>query len=64
MAEQTNLSMNILMIVLSLISAYVLFVSVSYLVARLLFPKIEVDEVQEKARMMRARQRRLARALR
>jgi hypothetical protein len=56
--------MNILMIVLSLISAYVLFVSVSYLVARLLFPKIEVDEVQEKTRMMRARQRRLARALR
>ena len=56
--------MNVLVIVLSLISAYVLFVSVSYLVARLLFPKIEIDEIQEKAREIRARQRRLARALR
>jgi len=56
--------MNILIIVLSLISAYVLFVSVSYLVARLLFPKVEVDELQEKARELRARQRRLARAMR
>jgi hypothetical protein len=56
--------MNILVIMLSLISAYVLFVSVSYLVARILFPKIEVDELQEKSRELRARQRRLARALR
>jgi hypothetical protein len=56
--------MNVLMIVLSLISAYVLFVSVSYLLARLIFPKIEVDEQQEKSRELRARQRRMARALR
>jgi hypothetical protein len=36
--------MDILMIVLSLIAAYVLFVSVCYLLIRLLFPKIEVDD--------------------
>jgi hypothetical protein len=56
--------MNILIIVLSLISAYVLFVSVSYLVARLMFPKIEVNEAQERIRLGRERQRRLARAMR
>jgi hypothetical protein len=39
--------MDILLIVLSLIAAYVLFVSVSYLLIRLLFPKIEVDDVEE-----------------
>jgi len=39
--------MDILLIVLSLIAAYVLFVSVSYLLIRLLFPKIEVDDVDE-----------------
>jgi hypothetical protein len=62
--EPNSLSMNILIIVMSLISAYVLFVSMSYLIARMLFPKIEVDEFQERARELRARQRRLARALR
>jgi hypothetical protein len=36
----------------------------SYLIARILFPKIEIDELQEKAREIRARQRRLARAMR
>lgn len=36
--------MNILMIVLALICAYVLFVSFSYLLIRLLFPKIEVND--------------------
>lgn len=56
--------MEYLIIVLSLICAYVLFVSVSYLVARLLFPKIEVNEEQERNRELRARQRRLARAMR
>jgi hypothetical protein len=56
--------MNILIIVLSLISAYVLFISVSYLVARWLFPKIEVNELQERARELRTRQRKLARAMR
>ncbi|MEX2233202.1 MAG: hypothetical protein WD824_13650 [Cyclobacteriaceae bacterium] len=39
--------MDILMIVLSLIAAYVLFVSVCYLLIRLLFPKIEVDDSDE-----------------
>lgn len=36
--------MEIFMIVLALICAYVLFVSVSYLLIRLLFPKIEVND--------------------
>jgi hypothetical protein len=36
--------MDILLIVLSLVGAYVLFVSVCYLLIRLLFPKIEVDD--------------------
>ena len=39
--------MDILMIVLSLIAAYVLFVSVCYLLIRLLFPKIEVEDSNE-----------------
>lgn len=39
--------MDILLIVLSLVAAYVLFVSVSYLLIRLLFPKIEVDDIDE-----------------
>lgn len=39
--------MDILMIVLSLIAAYVLFVSVCYLLIRLLFPKIEVNDGDE-----------------
>jgi hypothetical protein len=59
--------MNILIIVLSLISAYVLFVSVSYLLARLIFPKIEVedDSTIKQPRIMRAKHhRRLTRAIR
>jgi hypothetical protein len=39
--------MDILMIVLSLVAAYVLFVSVCYLLIRLLFPKIEVNDSDE-----------------
>lgn len=39
--------MDILLIVVSLIAAYVLFVSVSYLLIRLLFPKIEVGDIDE-----------------
>jgi hypothetical protein len=39
--------MDILLIVLSLIAAYVLFVSVCYLLIRLLFPKIEVEDSDE-----------------
>ena len=39
--------MDILLIVLSLIAAYVLFVSVCYLLIRLLFPRIEVDDSDE-----------------
>lgn len=39
--------MNIIMIVLSLIAAYVIFVSVFYLLIRLIFPKIEVEEEKE-----------------
>jgi hypothetical protein len=54
--------MNILIIVLSLISAYVLFVSVSYLLARLLFPKIDAKDLDERPEVLRARQRRMTRA--
>ena len=39
--------MDILLILLSLIAAYALFVSVCYLLIRLLFPKIEVDDSDE-----------------
>ncbi|HEX8039006.1 MAG TPA: hypothetical protein VF490_07630 [Chryseosolibacter sp.] len=39
--------MEILMIVLFVIGAYVLFVCVCYLLIRLLFPKIEVDDSKE-----------------
>ena len=46
--------MDILLIVVALISAYLLFVSVAYLLIRLLFPKIEVDETAE-ARPARTR---------
>lgn len=56
--------MNIVMIVLSLVSAYVLFVSACYLLARVFFKKIEIDELKEKHQLMRAKQRRLMRALR
>jgi hypothetical protein len=57
--------MNILIIVLSLISAYVLFVSVSYMLARVFFQKIHIDELKEKHQLiMRERQRKLTRALR
>ena len=56
--------MDILVIVLSLISAYILFISVSYILARLLFPKIDVTEAEEKERLLRIKQRRLARMAR
>jgi len=39
--------MEILMIVLALTAAYVLFVSVSYLLIRLIFPKIELNDSDE-----------------
>lgn len=39
--------MDILLIVLSLIAAYVLFVTVCYLLIRLIFPKIEVEDSDE-----------------
>lgn len=44
---------NVVMIVLALLCAYVLFVSVSYLLIRLLFPKIKVDDVPERQATMR-----------
>lgn len=41
--------MDILMIVVALISAYVLFVSIAYFLIRVMFPKIEVNESEEGA---------------
>jgi hypothetical protein len=58
--------MNILKIVVALICAYGLFVSVSYLLMRLLFPKIQIedDEAEKKLRPARTRaMRRLNRPL-
>lgn len=59
--------MNILKIVLALICAYGLFVSVSYLLMRMLFPKIEIaeDDAEEKVRLARIRNiRKVSRPLR
>lgn len=39
--------MDILLIVLSVFAAYVLFVTVCYLLIRLIFPKIEVQDSEE-----------------
>jgi hypothetical protein len=47
--------MNILKIVVALICAYGLFVSISYLLMRLLFPKIEVEEESQEMRPIRTR---------
>lgn len=54
--------MNILKIVVALICAYGLFVSVSYLLMRLLFPKIQIEEDEEADKKLRpARTRALKR---
>ena len=50
-----NVNMNILKIVVALICAYGLFVSVSYLLMRLIFPKIQVDEESDVVRPARTR---------
>jgi hypothetical protein len=47
--------MNILKIVVALICAYGLFVSVSYLLMRLIFPKIEIAEDDEVVRPAKTR---------
>lgn len=44
----TRMFMNIIKIVVALICAYGLFVSVAYMLMRLLFPKIEINEANEK----------------
>lgn len=57
--------MNILKIVVALIGAYGLFVSISYLLMRLIFPKIQVEETEEDTQQVRVRQmRRVSRPLR
>lgn len=47
--------MDILMIAMSLFGAYVLFVCTCYVLIRLLFPKIEVDDSKETQRTVRTR---------
>jgi hypothetical protein len=48
--------MNILKIVVALICAYGLFVSISYLLMRLLFPKVEIEEEADgKVRLVNAK---------
>jgi hypothetical protein len=60
-----NVNMNILKIVVALICAYGLFVSVSYLLMRLIFPKIEVSEDSDVVRPARTRSvRRVERSFR
>jgi hypothetical protein len=44
--------MNILKIVVALICAYGLFVSISYLLMRLLFPKVQIEEADGKVRVV------------
>ena len=59
--------METVKIIVALICSYVLFVSIAYLLLRLIFPKIEVDdqEEREKARLSKARAlRRVSRPLR
>ena len=51
--------MDILLIVVSLIAAYVVFVSVCYLLIRLLFPKIEVED-SDGLRLIKSRDHRYA----
>lgn len=46
--------MNILKIVVALVCAYGLFVSVSYLLMRLLFPKIQIEEDEEADKKLRS----------
>lgn len=47
--------MNILKIAVALICAYGLFVSISYLLMRLLFPKIQVEDEDERVRPSRTK---------
>ncbi len=47
--------MNVIKIVVALICAYGLFVSVSYLLMRLLFPRIETENEEERTRVVRTR---------
>jgi hypothetical protein len=47
--------MNILKIVVALICSYGLFVSISYLLMRLLFPKIQIEETDENVRLSKTR---------
>jgi hypothetical protein len=57
--------MNILKIIVALICAYGLFVSVSYLLMRLLFPKIKIEESDEDLKTIKVKDlRRMRRPLR
>jgi hypothetical protein len=56
--------MNVLKIVVALICAYGLFVSISYLLMRLIFPKIQVEETEENQPVKERQMRRVSRPLR
>jgi flagellar biogenesis protein FliO len=56
--------MNILKIVVALICAYGLFVSISYLLMRLIFPKIQTEETEESQPVKVRQMRRVSRPLR
>jgi hypothetical protein len=55
--------MNILKIVVALICAYGLFVSVSYLLMRLLFPKIQIEEDEADKKLSHAARTRTVRRM-
>ena len=45
--------MNLIKIAVALVCSYGLFVSISYLLMRLLFPKIQIEEGEEKIKTAR-----------
>lgn len=53
--------MDILIIILALICAYVVFVSITYILARLLFPKIEISDLEFGGKSKRNRSRNVRR---
>lgn len=57
--------MNILKIIVALLCAYGLFVAVSYMLMRLIFPKIQTEGTEENLKLVKSRTlKRLNRPLR
>ena len=60
--------MDIFKVLMAFVAGYIVFISASYFLAKLMFPKVEVDEDYERHvaqyRKMRARASRIARTVR